>query len=311
MNFKEININDFDVILDFLRSNFSSPTHWPDWNLLTRKYFKCDFSYLGLYEKTELIGILPLHKEVNKSIEVLYSGQYHFIPYGGIIIKDFKEFDFAKVPISLLSRIECFSLPEIIEFGTKYSYNQRSCTTLIIDLQKKEDEIWNQCINSKRRNMIRKAEKAGIRIVSTKESFEDFYNLYSDNNYYNKIYCLPYNYFTDLQNLENVHFKPMTAYYNNEPVAAMGLVYDKNYALYWLGVTNKNAQNFGQGELLQWEAIKYSKSVGCQYYDLCYIEKERLPQIYEFKKGFSKREVNVSYLVKRTPLHKIISRITK
>jgi lipid II:glycine glycyltransferase (peptidoglycan interpeptide bridge formation enzyme) len=87
--------------------------------------------------------------------------------------------------------------------------------------------------------------------------------------------------------------------------------YDKDYSIYWLGFSSENVPNLGQGELLQWEAIKRMKNYGCKYYDLCYIEKDRLPHIYRFKKGFSKNEIEVGTSNKRPISYKIINRINK
>ena len=41
------------------------------------------------------------------------------------------------------------------------------------------------------------------------------------------------------------------------------------------------------------EAIKWAKGIGTVLYDLCIVEKERLPSIYEFKTGFSKKCITV------------------
>jgi lipid II:glycine glycyltransferase (peptidoglycan interpeptide bridge formation enzyme) len=83
-------------------------------------------------------------------------------------------------------------------------------------------------------------------------------------------------------------------------ISAQVMAYDKSFAMYWLGLNAEKMPNLGQGELLQWEAILKAKSAGCITYDLCYIEKERLPKIYEFKKGFSQFEVPV-HLVRIRP----------
>jgi len=83
----------------------------------------------------------------------------------------------------------------------------------------------------------------------------------------------------------------------NETIANVVIVYDKDYSIYWLGNHADNAPNSGQGELLQWEVIKRMKEKGCSYYDLCYIEKKRLPHIYKFKSGFCKNEVSVPHIV--------------
>ena len=89
------------------------------------------------------------------------------------------------------------------------------------------------------------------------------------------------------------------------------IAYDKNYSFYWLGNNNNNIPNLGQNELLQWEAIKKMKTAGCPYYDLCFIEKERLPHIYKFKKGFTKNEVSIPLIIVNPLLYKIVNKLNK
>ena len=62
-NVVKIYEKDFDVIDDFLIKNFSSPTHWKEWNLIARKYFNTEFFYFAYFEGDSLIGICPVHKK--------------------------------------------------------------------------------------------------------------------------------------------------------------------------------------------------------------------------------------------------------
>ena len=76
----------FEVIIEFLKTNFSSPTHWPDWNLVVSEFFNTEFFYLCAYEEDELIGICPMHK-YKKGIYTYYrSGQFMYIPFGGWLL---------------------------------------------------------------------------------------------------------------------------------------------------------------------------------------------------------------------------------
>lgn len=310
MRYKKI--TDYDLIIRFLKINFSSPTHWPEWNLLVSKYFNTHFYYFGLFEKDNLIGVCPVHETKSGLIKNLNSGQFHFIPNGGWIINRAKDIDHLKIPVPCNASFECFTLPAINEFGASYSRSVNSFHTLIVVLDKEENEIWSVSINSKRRNMIRKSIKMGVTIVKGEEALSDFYTLYSDGSRLHGFEGLPLDFFGDLiKSCDNINFVPFVAYYNYFPCSALGLVYDKNYAYYWLGATNHDSENFGQGDLLQWEAIRYSKAKGCKYYDLCYIEKERLPHIYEFKKGFSNTEVEISYIQKKQTMFMIMNKLQK
>ena len=80
---------------------------------------------------------------------------------------------------------------------------------------------------------------------------------------------------------------------------------------YWQGTSKNDVKNYGQGELLQWEAIKWAKQNGSKYYDLCVIQKEKLPDIARFKMGFVE-SIKPFYLVNYKPFaFKVINRISK
>ncbi|MBN1187230.1 MAG: peptidoglycan bridge formation glycyltransferase FemA/FemB family protein [Bacteroidales bacterium] len=305
-------IYDFDLIVNFLLSTFSSPTHWPEWNLLVSKFFKTEFYYFGAIDGNKLVGICPVHKKKEVLTSRLISGQYHFIPNGGWLFNKFKKINLSDIPLPYNSAFECFALPALTDFKVTYTQLRKPFQTLIVDLRSSEEIIWNDSVDSKRRNMIRKAYKTGIRILKESGNLDLFFLLNSDSAKSKGLEHLPLNFFSELiQQSHNIKFIPFVAFNGEEPVAALGLIHDKDYSYYWLGATKQNSKNMGQGELLQWEAIKYSKSQGCKYYDLCYIEKERLPHIYQFKKGFSQTEVQISYLTRKTLMYRILNKLQK
>jgi len=110
------------------------------------------------------------------------------------------------------------------------------------------------------------------------------------------------------QNSPNISFEIISATKDGQYIANVMIVFDKDYSIYWLGNTAQNAPNCGQGELLQWEIIKRMKGRGCTYYDLCYIEKKRLPYIYKFKSGFCKNEIAISCVTVKALSFKIANK---
>ncbi|HNR40751.1 MAG TPA: GNAT family N-acetyltransferase [Bacteroidales bacterium] len=305
-------ITDFDLVVKYLRGNFSSPTHWPEWNLLVSKYYNTIFYYFGLFENDELAGICPVHETKSGFTRKLQSGQFHYIPNGGWLTKKNYLLDIMQIPVPGNAVFECFALPGLDDFGAEYKKVIRKFHTLVVYLRKNEEDIWSGSVNSKRRNMIRKAHKEGILVKTDPGRINDFFSVYTETNRLNKLHGLPSGFFYELiENSSDIKFLPFVAYDNENPCAVLGLIHDKDYAFYWLGGTKAGSENHGQGELLQWEAIKYSRSAGCKYYDLCYIEKERLPNIYEFKRGFSDIEVEVPYFVKKPMLFRVINKIRK
>lgn len=304
-------IKKFDIVIQFLSHNFSSPTHWPEWNLLVSRHYETDFYYFGLFEKEELIGICPVHEVKTRFLRNIYSGQFHYIPFGGWIFSEEVEVNRKLIPVNSPSSFQSFSLPLLPEYNQKVK-KAKFFKTLVIDLRDEIDSIWKEQLDSKRRNMIRKAEKNSITLCYTQEDFNSFYNIYRQSAERTNLPLLKKEFFGELfLSSKNIGFEVISAQKENHTLANVVIAYDKNYSIYWLGNSADGAPNLGQGELLQWEAIKRMKMKGCTYYDLCYIEKERLPHIYKFKKGFSTNEVLIPYIQQKTCLFRVINRIQK
>lgn len=307
---KYVKITDFVPVVEFLENNFSSPTHWPDWNIVVSKHFNTNLFYFGAYEDGQLIGICPVHETKSRLLRNLNSGQFHYIPFGGWITSKQVRIDPKQIPVPYNSYFEYFALPSLEDFGVFYSNIEKSFYTLLIDLNQTEEQIWMGSMNYRRRRMVRKALKNNITIQNVSASLDLFYSLYSVANEKYGLSILGYDFFEELIQSQYISFVPFVAFCSEKPCGALGMIYDTNYAIYWLGATDFSSENLGQGELLQWEAIKYSKAQGCKYYDLCYIEKERLPKIYEFKSGFSKKEVKIPYIVVKPLPYKVYNRVT-
>lgn len=304
-------LTDFDLVENFLQNNFSSPTHFPEWNLLVSRIYGSNFYYLGAYHKNLLIGICPIHEEKRGILKNLYSGQYHYIPNGGWIFnQNISSNKFSKY--LAFSSLQIFCLPQVNEFNSNQINPYKIFYTLVIDLRKDIEIIWLRDINSKRRNMIRKAEKNDILVkINPKDSLNEFYEHYVSFNNLRKLQYLPLDFFLRAQLFSKIKIDYFVAYTNNSISNYLLTVSDKNYSFYWLGININGFNTLGQSELLQWKAIKYLKEKQCSYYDLCYVEKERLPNIYEFKRGFSQTEVSIPFIKFTGIGYKLCNRILK
>jgi hypothetical protein len=306
---KELNYGKIEL---FLKLNFSSPTHWPDWNILISKFYHTEFFYYCAYEAKELIGICPMHIEKKGGINLYYSGQFHYIPYGGWIFSKKSDLSYGDIPIPSFSHLQSFTLPKLPDFKVHISKSiNKNFKTLIINLRNNLDSIWKEELDVNRRNMIRKAEKNFIQ-VELCNHIDCFYELYYHSNLRLGLNMYPKELMEQLFNgTINIHFEVLNAKLNNKILANIVIAYDKNYAIYWLGNNTHGVPNIGQGELLQWETIKRMKEKGCWYYDLCYIDKERLPNIYRFKSGFSKNQIAVPYINYKPFIYRTFNKIKK
>jgi hypothetical protein len=309
---KIVKDTNYELAADFLKRNFSSPTHWPDWNLVVSKHFKTDFFYLYAYEGDELMGICPVHRQKKGVLSYYQSGQFHFIPYGGWIFSRTVNYQKQLFLVDNLGYFQSFCLPSLQEFGFQTANYDKSFQTLVLDLQDDLDTIWSEQIHSKRKNKIRKAEKNVVQINITKNFNKEFFEIYQKASKRNNLNLLSYSFFTTLfEKSQNIFFEIISALKDDEILANVVIAYDKNYAIHWLTNHVSNPPNFGQGELLRWETIKRMKENGCDYYDLCYIEKDRFPHIYKFKRGFCKNEVSVPYIISKPLTFKISNKLYK
>jgi hypothetical protein len=306
---------DFDDVSKFLKRNFSSPTHWKEWNLVISKYFKTDFFYYVYIEGKNIRGVCPVHKIKKEHNYRLISGpREYLIPYGGWIFDNITEVIPNFVKLQKNECFEIFSLPLLKDFNVKYSNLRilKNFETALIDLTQSENDLWKM-INQKRRNMIRKAMKNDV-VVSMvkKDDLKEFYEFYTIANKEYSLKSIPINYFIDLvKNASDINIDIFVAKKDNQSLGYNVIVSDKNYSIYWLGIRSKNSVNNGFFDLLQWESIKKAKARNCSFYDLCYLEKDRLPNIYNFKKDYSQVKYDVLNVIDKSLLYRIINKIQK
>jgi len=314
-NLKEIHPNEFNLVDEFLLNNFSSPTHRKEWNLVVSKYFNTEFFYFACFRDKKIFGICPVHRIKKKITNYLISGpKQYLIPYGGWIFRAKAEVNPDLFELKKNETVEVFSLPMLDEFNAEYKDLNvlKNYETAIIDLERSEDDIWNS-LNQKRRNMVRKAVKNNVQIYFlTEDKLPEFYDFYLKANQQYNLESLPFGYFEDLmRNKGNINIDFITAK-NGENVFGFNVILsDKNYSVYWLGIRLKESENNGSFDLLQWESIKKSKERNCKYYDLCYVEKERLPNIYKFKTDFSDSIYPVLNFNKKSIVYSLINKVQK
>ncbi len=80
----------------------------------------------------------------------------------------------------------------------------------------------------------------------------------------------------------------------------------------WIAGKSKTiSANVPRQESLLWESIKWAKSNGSRYYDLCVLEPDRLPQIAQFKLSFSKLTIPYFLLIKRPAGFRMLSKLQR
>jgi hypothetical protein len=305
-----------DSVLDEIIDTYGGTIfHDNKLNELVSKYYGTEFYYLvDDNVKPKILSPLHIEKRIFRKHFNLWPS--FDIPYGGFIGNYRYNLNFVEVKLN-----EAFSYAGIPEtdFGnaqnTILAPRLKWQETCMIDLTDDLDTIFNHVINSKRRNMIRKSEKEGIKveIFDQMELTNDFFTLLKGLHQRLGYDILKPSYYLDLLHyyIPKNKAKLLIAYKDDIPLSGVMIIGNRNFMHYYKGCSAQSVKNEGQGELLQWEAIKWAKSVGVKYYDLCGLNKENLPHLHLFKTGFSNRIFYYPVSSKSGILYKIMNRTNK
>lgn len=305
-----------DEIMGFLENHYSTIFHDEKFNTIVADIYHTDFSYQLVYDRENtLIAVCPYHSYTQGPMRITHSNPTIYeVPYGGWI------YDERECDIRDLLRFRKTAMNEVLFYWSTPGVGRcvpdspgRRTTfkTSFIELGETEENILQTAINGKRRNMIRKAVKSGVQVeILDADRFDIFSDLLNQTYAAARITLKPSTFHEQvLKSYESSERSVvMTARYHNEIIAAIMLVRNALMCHYWLGANSAASENLGQGELLQWEAIKWAKKHGCRYYDLCVIEEERLPNIARFKMGFSHKIIPFYCLTQRGMMYRLMAR---
>jgi lipid II:glycine glycyltransferase (peptidoglycan interpeptide bridge formation enzyme) len=182
-------------------------------------------------------------------------------------------------------------------------YAIQPARTIIVDLNGDEDSILAR-MKQKTRYNIRLASKKGVS-VRPSDDVELFYNLMLHTGERDEFGIHSLNYYRRAYDL----FHPrdmcelLLAEYEGEPLAALMVFAWGSRAWYFYGASASLHRELMPTYLLQWEAMKWARAVGCSQYDLWGIpdydeeileaefgdRSDGLWGIYRFKRGFGGR----------------------
>lgn len=161
--------------------------------------------------------------------------------------------------------------------------------TVQLDLTRGIENIWNEDIKSKNRNMIRKAEKNGLSVEESID-FETFKKIYSST--MNKVDADNYYYFDDsyYESIkENNNYILLNVKKNDLIIASAIFMGYGEYFHYHLAGSLKEYLKFAPNNLLLWEAIKYAHKKGHKRMHFGGGLSDSLDdKLFKFKSSFSK-----------------------
>lgn len=160
----------------------------------------------------------------------------------------------------------------------------------IIDLTLSEDEILKQ-MKPKGRYNIKVAQKNGLKSkIGNIDDIPIFYNLLKETGERDGFFLNNIDYYKKM--IETLPYTKLILIYKDDMPLAGGIFsYFHNQALYYYGASSNNFRNLMAPYLMQWEAIRIGKELGCKFYDFMGIanpddKNDKLAGVTDFKLKF-------------------------
>ncbi len=162
----------------------------------------------------------------------------------------------------------------------------------VIDFETQDlSDIW-MGMKSNYRQVIRKADREGVTVLTGVDQLETFYSLFETTTKRSRIYKEPYSYFEQLtKKLTSKHVYCSVAWVDGNPDGGIFVLYSQYGAYVLYAGSADNIRHPGSMKLLHWTAMQYMKKNGVRCYDfvgarLTDVSDSPLSGIQRFKNGF-------------------------
>lgn len=173
--------------------------------------------------------------------------------------------------------------------------------TVGLDLSLSLDDIWMHQINSKNRNLIRKAEKEGVRIVESQDYnvFRKLYDGTMTDLHADGYYFFPKTYYDEFMRTFEKNGILCLAMYEDEAIAGSMFMFSDDFGHYHLSARNRAFSKLAANNLLLWYAVQKAKDRGCKWFHFGGgTTGDENDSLLHFKRSFSTTECDF-YIGKR------------
>ncbi|HTX91065.1 MAG TPA: peptidoglycan bridge formation glycyltransferase FemA/FemB family protein [Anaerolineales bacterium] len=172
--------------------------------------------------------------------------------------------------------------------------------TVLIDLSPSEDGMLAR-MKQKTRYNVRLAEKKGVTVrIGTLADLPLLYHMYAETSvrdgflirgedYYQTVWKV-FGHNQPSSSSNQPFSEPLIAEVGGQPVAAVSLFYFAGHSVYLFGMSRDEHREKMPNYLLQWEAMRRAKTLGCRDYNLWgapdeFVESDGLWGVFRFKEG--------------------------
>jgi peptidoglycan pentaglycine glycine transferase (the first glycine) len=184
---------------------------------------------------------------------------------------------------------------ELKQRGWQFSQDQiQFRNSVLLDLRKSEDEVL-AAMKQKTRYNIRLAARKGVQVRQGEVAeLPMLYKMYAGTAVRDEFVIRHEDYYlkTWREFIEADMAKILIAEVENQPIAALILFHFNGTARYMFGMSTENSRDLMPNYLLQWEAMRLARQLGCHTYDMwgapeVFDESDSMWGVYRFKEGFN------------------------
>lgn len=191
---------------------------------------------------------------------------------------------------------------ELIQRGWKFSQDQiQFRNTVLIDLDLSEGDLLTR-MKQKTRYNLRLAQKKGVKVrIGKTEDLPVLYRMYAETSIRDGFLIRAEDYYqtvwrtfdqppAGIPSSSTPFHQALIAEVEGQPLAALSLFYFAGQAIYLFGMSLDQHREKMPNHLLQWEAIRRAKALGCRIYNLWgapdkFDESDGLWGVFRFKEG--------------------------
>lgn len=184
---------------------------------------------------------------------------------------------------------------ELNQRGWKYSQDQiQFRNSVLLDLHKNEDDLL-AAMKQKTRYNIRLAARKGVKVRQGEiAELPILYKMYAETAVRDGFVIRHGDYYLKTwgEFFQADMAKILIAEVESQPIAALILFHFNGIARYMFGMSTENSRDLMPNYLLQWEAMRLAKQLGCHTYDMwgapeVFDESDSMWGVFRFKEGFN------------------------
>ncbi|MCF6242655.1 MAG: GNAT family N-acetyltransferase [Bacteroidales bacterium] len=265
-------------------------------------------AFCFVFEKDDDIAVYPfLMNKINQALDLSNTAYYDIqgaYGYNGVLSSSYNENfinafyqefnDFCKNENIIAEFTRFHPLINNYAFSKNHLKVFKDRQTVFLDLTKSTEQIWQEEFSSKNRNMIRKAEKSGLkfRLGNNLKDYLFFREMYINTMKAvnaKSYYFFNENYFLNFKSLLDNKQSLLLAELNGEIIAGLLLMVDGKYAHYHLSARQRDFGKYAANNFLLEKAIRLAKEKGAEQFHFGggNTTKDDDP-LFKFKANFSK-----------------------